>query len=209
MNNNSTDRIQKVVTLYSERFKSGKLDHKTVGWGSKESQFLRFEVLCRDLELDGKHILDIGCGLGDFIPFLEQKTRGNFRYTGIDIVPDFISQAHQIHNQGNISFILGDIATENLPKADIVILSGALSLRVDDNEALMQQVLKNMFVATKEAVALNFLSTYVDYQQDKNYHFNPETTFSFAKTLSRYVNLFHDYPLYEFTIQIFKSPKKL
>lgn len=195
---------QQIISLYADRFKILGKQVKAVGWSSEESQQLRFEVLCRNLNLKGKRILDVGCGLGDFVGFLREYTSGDFEYIGIDIVPDFIAQAKRDYIGKNISFVIGDIYNEVFPPVDIAILSGALSFHVEDNQKLLHHALEKMLEAVSECAALNFLSSYVDYQLDKNYHYNPGAVFGYAKTLTPYVNLFHDYPLFEFTIQLFK-----
>lgn len=200
----SATEKQKIISLYADRFKILGRQVKSVGWGSEESQRLRFEVLCRNLNLKGKRILDVGCGLGDFVDFVQDKTAGDFQYIGIDIVPDFIEQAKRDYSGKNISFLVGDIYSEMFPPVDIAILSGALSFHVEDNQKLLHHTLAKMFESITESAALNFLTTYVDYQLDKNHHYNPEDVFAYAKTLTPYVNLFHDYPLFEFTIQLFK-----
>ena len=48
------------------------------------------------------------------------------------------------------------------------------------------------------------MSSYCDYKLNKNKHYNPEKIFKYAKSISKKVNLIHDYDLYEFTIQIYK-----
>lgn len=195
---------QQIITLYADRFKTLGRQVKAVGWSSEDSQRLRFEVLCRNLNLKGKRILDVGCGLGDFVSFLNERTSGDFQYIGIDIVPDFIEQAKRDYVGKNINFVVGDIYKAVFPPVDIAILSGALSFHVEDNQKLLHHTLAKMFEAVTESTALNFLSTYVDYQLDKNHHYNPGEVFEYAKTLTPYVNLLHDYPLFEFTIQLFK-----
>ena len=54
MNNNKT------AQLYNQRFLDHGNDIKTVGWGSKKDQFLRFDVLFRNINPVGKSILDVG-----------------------------------------------------------------------------------------------------------------------------------------------------
>jgi len=61
--------LERMTELYHGRLDVHGADVRTVGWSSRSDQHLRFEVLCRGLDLRGKRILDIGCGLGDFIPW--------------------------------------------------------------------------------------------------------------------------------------------
>ena len=85
-------KYKKTAELYNNRFDHFGNDVKTVGWGAKRISF-RFEVLFRDINPYGKKILDIGCGLGDLISFLDKKTDKNFDYIGIDIAEKLINEA--------------------------------------------------------------------------------------------------------------------
>ena len=60
-----------------------------------------------------------------------------------------------------------------------------------------------MYEISNISCSINFMSTYCDYKL-KNKHYSPEKIFKFSKSISRKVNLIHDYDLFEFTIQIFK-----
>lgn len=194
----------RAAALYNNRYDEFGNDVRTVGWGSTEDQKLRFEVLFRGFDPKGKTILDIGCGLGDLVPWLDQRTNGDFRYVGVDIAEKLIHDARARHDKANTSFIVGDILSPGLPAADISVLSGALSYKVDGLEYYARSTLRKMYELSREAVSVNFLTTYVDYELEKNQHYQPEIVFAWAKELSRQVNLLHDYPLYEFTVQIIR-----
>lgn len=192
--------------LYNRRFVQHGRDIKTVGWGSEESQRLRFEVLFRGLNPRGKTILDVGCGLGDLIPFLEHRTGGDFKYIGIDIAEKLVENARSIYGHEGRTFFAGDLFSIDVPQVDIAVLSGALSLKVKGIEEYAQATMKRMFELSNEAACLNFLTKYVDFELKKNQHYQPEEVFSNAKKISMRVNLHHDYPLYEFTVQL-KKPE--
>ena len=194
----------KVEELYNARFEKYGNDIKTVGWGSASSQKIRFEVLFRNLEPMGKTILDIGCGLGDLVPFLEERTDGDFQYIGIDIAEKLIEHATNTRENERTKFHHGDVFSLCLPEVDIAVLSGALSLEVNNIESYAYETMKRMHELVDEAACLNFLSKYVDYELDKNHHYSPEKVFTEAIKLTKRVNLFHDYPLHEFTVQLFK-----
>ena len=194
----------KAADLYNTRFDQYGRDIKTVGWGSEPSQHLRFEVLFRGLDPKGKTILDVGCGLGDLIPYLERRTGGDFHYIGIDIAGKLIEDARTTYGHAGREFHAGDIFSITVPPVDIAILSGALSLKVDGIEQYAYATMERMYDLSQNAACLNFLTKYVDYELEKNQHYQPELVFSKAKQLSNYVNLFHDYPLHEFTVQLIK-----
>ncbi len=204
MDESLTDaELQRIRELYEVRFKQFGNDHKTVGWGSIEDQVLRFDMLCRGLDLTGKTILDIGCGLGDIVPYLEGRYPSGFKYTGIDLAPSLIEAAKEEFTQPHINFICGDMdKLDENEQYDIVLLSGALSYRVHDNKNYAKTMLEKLFRISREVISINFLSDYVDFQEEKNFHYSPEDMFKFAKTLTKWVTIYSDYPLWEFTIQL-------
>ncbi len=197
--------LSKVASLYNARFDEYGSDVKTVGWGNESSQYLRFDVLFRGLDPKGRTILDVGCGLGGLIPYLERHTGGDFRYIGVDIAEKLIGEAAAKHGGAGRDFYVGDIHSVTLPPVDIAVLSGALSFKAGGMEEYAYGTMERMYALSRKAACLNFLTKYVDYELDKNQHYQPEMIFSKARQIARYVNLIHDYPLYEFTVQLLKS----
>ena len=114
-----------------------------------------------------------------------------------------MASAQEEFQQSNVQFKCSEISSfsEN-EYYDIALLSGALNYRIEDNIGNTEIVLDKLFRITKESVAVNFLSDYVDYQEKKNFHYSPEDMFKYSKLLSNWVTIYHDYPLWEFTIQI-------
>jgi len=198
--------IEGIKSLYENRFREFGRSVKTVGWGAVEDQILRFDVLCRGLDISGCSVLDVGCGLGDLVPFLDQKTSGNYDYTGIDISEALVESAAGAFAGERRSFLTSDIfQIPSDKKFDFTFLSGALNFRIKDNKSHANDVIKKMFDLSTKAVSFNMLSSYADYVAEKNFHHSPEEIFSYSKKLSPRVNLFHDYPLYEFSVQIFQN----
>lgn len=197
---------RRIVQLYEERYTKYGHSHETVGWGNVADQILRFDMLCRGLDLAGKSILDIGCGLGDLIPYLETHYQSDYTYMGIDISPALVAAAQSEFSQPYVLFECCEMLDlDEDVKYDVVLLSGALSYKIEDNLTYAKAALKKMYSLTRDAVAVNFLSSYVDYEEEKNYHYHPEEMFQFAKTITRWVTLYHDYPLWEFTLQLHHS----
>jgi SAM-dependent methyltransferase len=199
----------RIIGIYEERLSRLGLSVQTVGWGSKDSQVLRFQVLCRNINLSGKRVLDVGCGLGDFVPYLDAAGFADVSYTGIDISAKLVAEARRLHGKDGRLFVAGDLLADDmdLGRFDFVVCSGALSLRIADNVGLARAMIRKMYSICDGAVAVNFLSTYVDYQLEKDFHYGPEAMFSISRQIARRVNLYHDYPLYEFTIQLFRDPE--
>jgi len=192
-----------LVKLYEERFKELGEDVRTLGWKNREEQTLRFKMLCEVGDLRNSSVCDVGCGFGDLLDYL-RSTAGEVKYTGIDIVPSLLERARQKHPES--SFYCLNLVEEPFEEEhDYFLLSGSLSYKIIDNLAFAERMIERMFRLARKGVAVNFLSTYVNFQHERNYHYAPEEMFRFAKRLSRWVRMRHDYPLWEFTLYLFKE----
>lgn len=194
---------QALVRLYEDRFQELGEDIRTLGWKNREEQALRFKMLCEVGDLRGTSVCDVGCGFGDLRDYL-QRTVGEVRYTGIDIAPSLLERAREKHP--GVPFHCLNLAEEPFEEVhDYFLLSGALSYKVDDNMALAERMITRMFSLATKGIAVNFLSRYVNYQHERNFHYAPEEMFRMARRLTRWVRLRHDYPLWEFTLYLFKE----
>lgn len=202
----SDEDCSRLSALYDGRYAEHGASVKTVGWGSESDQAMRFEVLCRGLNLTGKRILDIGCGLGDFVPWAESRFGTDFDYVGMDLAADLVKSAAERLGGPRRRFIADTLGTEtDIGEFDVIVLSGTLTFRTTDNMATMRTILTNAFERCQGALCCNFMTSYADTQLEKNFHYSPEEVFSFGKSLTRFVTLHHDYPLFEFTLQMFRQ----
>ena len=71
-----TEDYEKSLRAYGE-------SPKALLWWDYRSMAIRFRELVRDVPLDGKSVLDAGCGMGDLLPYLYAKSP-DFRYLGVD-----------------------------------------------------------------------------------------------------------------------------
>ena len=198
--------LNNVKAFYDERALKNGNSIESVGWSSVKSQHMRFEVLIRDIDINNKNILDVGCGFGDLAFFL-RKRGYSFNYVGIDISSEIIKIAREKWaGESNIRFYESEFLLFDSSSflTNIAVASGVLTYKIENNWEYTKLVLAKMFSLAEHAVSVNFMSSYVDYVNEKNFHYAPEEMFSFCKTLTRRVNLLHDYPLYEFTVQLFK-----
>jgi SAM-dependent methyltransferase len=194
--------------LYETRFRELGETVATVGWGCRESQTLRFQQLFRGLDVRGKRILDFGCGFADLIPYLDETCDGQFDYVGIELCEGILDVAAKRYSDRGFRFIAGDLLA--LPgslarelECDIAVSSGAFSFRIADNVGYTTSVIRRLCEIASEVVSVNFLTSHVDFQLKKNHHYCPAEMLQFALTCSRRVAIYHDYPLWEFTIQVY------
>jgi len=174
-----------------------------MGWRNREQQYLRFRILSEIGNLNGKKILDVGCGFGDFYEYLINKDM-KIDYTGYDISAKIIDVAKSKHPQ--IKFVVKDMLKERIgEKFDYVFESGILNKRISNNIEYATKMITRMFELCEKGVALNMMTNYVDYREDHLSYYSPEKIFRLCRNLSKWVVLRHDYPLYEFTIYLYKK----
>lgn len=199
------DEREALVALYEGRWSELGRDVRTLGWNDAQSQQLRFEVLCDGLDLDGASVLDVGCGFGDLADWLDARWEG-VRYTGIDLSPSLLAEARRSHP--GRSFAQVDLLEEPLEGPfELVVCSGALSFKVQDHAAHTAAMLRRMWELASQGVAANFLTSHVNYERPHNAHHRPQDVFALALELTPWVGLRHDYPLWEFTVQLHRNPR--
>lgn len=198
---------QDYIQRYEERLQRFGYSAETLGWGQHGREEIRFSVLADcALRMPASSVLDVGCGFADLYDFLAQHN-WHGKYTGIDIVPGLLNVACERHP--GLDLREADIANApaSLETHDFVIASGVLNakLRSADNQAHIVNVLTAMYGYAREAVCVDFMSTYVDFQKPGSWHTDPAWAFGVAKRLSRRVVLRHDYMPFEFALFIFKD----
>ena len=194
-----------VVHRYAERLARLGPVVQALGWRDEKQQELRFRVMADGCaRLDGASVLDIGCGFGDFFDYL--RARGyDVRYAGCDLSPDVLEVARSRHP--GLAVERRDILQEPYPPRsfDYVFMSGIFNHRISDNDGFLRQMLAAAFDACSHGIAANMTTTAVDYEDPQLYYFVPEDVLRYARTLTRRVALRHDYPLYEFTIFLYRD----
>jgi ubiquinone/menaquinone biosynthesis C-methylase UbiE len=189
-----------IYNHYTELFQNHGIKPASLGW-PKGRQKLRFKIMSEIGEIKNSKVLDIGCGFGDFLTYLNVKKR-NVEYTGIDINPIFIKIAKSIHSNG--SFLKRDIEiTKFSKKFDWSFAIGTTNMK--GNYDYVEDLMKEMLRISKKGIAMDFMSSYVDFKRKGSSHFKPEKIFKIAKKLSKRVVIRHDYLPFEFCVYIYKN----
>ena len=196
--------VERIANIYHEEFKKYGYSLNSLMW-PKGAQDARFKVKFDIGNLNNTGILDVGCGFGHMLDYLKACTI-NAQYTGIDICPDFIEIARKRHPDADFRIlnILEDTINETW---DWIFLVGAFNVAPEKIRwwPYVQEMIQRMFNLCRQGVAVDFLSSYVDFQKENAFHASPEKVFSFAKKLTQRVALRHDYMAYEFTVYLYKS----
>jgi SAM-dependent methyltransferase len=203
---NERDRAE-YIQRYEARLAEFGYSPETLGWGKQGRQEVRFTVLAEyALRRPDSSVLDVGCGFADLYDFL--RARGwHGRYTGIDLVPGLLAVARERHPGLDLREMDITAVEHGLEPHDFVIASGVFNARLSagDNPAHIQRALAAMLGLAREAVCVDFMSTYVDFQKPGAWHTDPCWAYTAARALSRRIVLRSDYMPYEFALFLFRD----
>ena len=198
-NNQLSVIARSTIERYSERYKNLGRHVHTLGWGNEQQQNHRFSQVFRTTELNGKHILDIGCGFGDFFTSCVDDNCKLKNYTGWDINPDLISEAKKQYPKLNFAVVNLAEQEEIMSVAQIGVMLGVLNLNFKDtydNLEFSKMMIKKAFSAVTESLVVDFLSIYLtpNYpEEDFIFYHDPAEMLAFALELTPNVRLMHDY----------------
>lgn len=196
-------KIEDISEYYERLVDQYGNDSRACDYGRAESQQTKFEVITQVMPVQGKRVLDVGCGFGDFTDYLIDHYT-DFFYEGVDITPRMIQEARRL--RPDFSFQILDIMTQDPGSTyDLVTANGIFYLLGDDGEFYMHQLIKRLYELSSEAVAFNSLSAWADKQEPEEFYADPISTLEFCRTLSPWVVLRHDYMPHDFTIYIYRE----
>jgi SAM-dependent methyltransferase len=188
---------------YSQRYQQLGRHIRTLGWGNQEQQQYRFAQTLIGLNFDQRHILDIGCGFGDYYAFLKAEGIPIQGYTGIDINPDLLQEARQQWaSETQVTFQevhLPDSAYTPAQPCQIGVMLGVLNFNLQgqmDNYEYSQSLIRKAFSLVEEALVVDFLSTRLTptyAQEDFVFYHDPVKMLQWALTLTPKVTLRHNY----------------
>lgn len=117
-------------------------------WNNEEK-----ESFLGNIDVTGKKVLEIGCGIGRFVDALYDKCDS---YLGIDYTEDFIEMAKKSHDYDNCKFQVmsaTDINADELliePPFDVIIFSGVLMYINDEDIKLVFKELNRIGAEDKK-----------------------------------------------------------
>lgn len=198
---------------YSEKFSLHGPSPEGVDWGSDERKvLLRYDKMLAvaDYVAGKKHsLLDVGCGYGGLRQYATSKNI-DLDYTGIDVASNMIEWAGENLPSGN--FIHGNIVDYKFAREfDYVVCNGILTQKLETAGLQMDQfaaqLIRQMFSLCTIGIAFNVMTTKVNYYSNNLYYRNPAELFSWCLSeISPHIKLDHSYPLYEYTIYLYRNP---
>lgn len=195
------DKNRVIADKYSKLLEKHGTSHRSIDWGSRESQYLRFKILCEIGDLQGKRILDVGCGLCDFYQYLIEQDI-DVEYYGIDITQKMVDKARE--RFGDLHIELRDIVKQPLAeKYDYVFSSGIFYLLPEESH--VEELISTMHHVANIGLAFNSLSSWGPHKEKAELYLNPYETIKYChQHLSNRVVLRHDYMPHDFTVYLYK-----
>jgi trans-aconitate methyltransferase len=191
-------RIEAYYGKYLQRH--GIYSSQALSWTSREAQQIRFRILAGIGSLEGKSILDAGCGLGDFYGFLKFNF-ANFDYLGIDLLPKMIKGARAKYPEAH--FEIGDILEYRGRTFDYIISSGIFSFKIANHKTVYFEMLKKLFSFSRQGLAFNMLDRNGHLDDELYAAYDKEEIFSFCLTLTEKLRLIDDYSPQDFTFYLY------
>ena len=153
-------------------------------------------------------LLDVGCGYGGLADLISDKGL-HVDYCGIDMCAAMIEVASKRHV--NAKWIVGDIMSLDLDmRFDYVVCNGVLTQKLDVSLRVMDEFLRRLvariFRQCRVGVAFNVMTTHVNYMMPNLYYKNPAELIAWCMTeLTTRIRVDHAYPLYEYTLYLYKE----
>lgn len=199
--------LSNVARYYDEKLAKFGPTPKGVDWRDEETQNLRFAELTKNMILDkDSSVSDLGCGYGAFFRYL-RSSGFTGKYEGVDVSEKMIGEARRIFaTDPQSQFVLGDRPSQ---KADYICASGIFNVKLECDTPTWDQHVRTVIDLMAEnaikGVAFNCLTEYsdIDRLQSYLYYASPGTIMDYcARNHSRWIELAHDYGLFEFTVRI-------
>lgn len=199
---------------YSKTFRQSGATPRGVDWEGSSKATLRHEAMLQLIPVDELNqpetisLLDVGCGYGAFYQFLLDRRIANIIYTGVDLVDDMVLHAQD--SAGSATFLTGDLLTMKLDDCsyDYVIANGVFTQKLhaatDEMDQFVATMIGRLFAICRKGIAFNVMSTVVDFKDPGNYYRHPGEMVDLASELTRSFRLNHSYPLYEYTMSLYK-----
>ena len=190
---------------YEPRLRQLTESFEILDWASRSSQEARFAVLVDNVDLPGKSLLDVGCGLGDLWDYLRRR-RIACEYLGVDILETMVQAARVRHPEAR--FEQADIFSHDLFEPgsfDTVFCSGAFNLNLGNNLEFLPQAIARMCRLARRHVVFNLLHRRATAEADKYFYHDPDHVRSLLTSPTCQVRIIDNYLPNDFTVICLKA----
>lgn len=224
-------RIEKINSYYEKNFAeleklhqilneatAGNINsdnYKILGWESRQAQYARFAAFVKNVNLEKKSILDVGCGLGDLFHFITCALNNTIFYTGIDISERMIETAKsqlEILRQNGLKLPAGNNSTVEFGKRDLfqdnfkdsynwIYASGIFNLNLGNNLEFLEKAFKQFVELGTDGFACSMLNERSTDKEEPYFYYKPEEVKLLAEKVgAKTIQIIDDYLENDFTI---------
>jgi len=198
---------EEISAWYQEQLRRfGPDNHRGVGWNRRQSQWLRFSALVQLGPFSARSVLDVGCGLADFLAFLDERDERPV-YHGLDLCAGMIAASRRrFAGRPQCVFSLGDILSiDPSQRYDYAVASGIFGLRTSQAEARIAPTLLRMYSCCRRVIAVNFLSAAALKQAPGRLYCDPGKILQLGLSIAPLARLDHGYLANDFTLILYKE----
>lgn len=124
-------------------------------WGSRARQLARFDAIARIAELQGRVVLDLGCGCAELYSFLLNRGVVPSRYVGVEAVPILADAARaETEDILQLDFVADDSCFDCEP--DVSVFCGSLNTL---DQSTFWACVRRAFDQSSEGVVFNHLNS--------------------------------------------------
>jgi len=191
-----TEDYEKALQAYGE-------SPKALLWWDYRSMAIRFRELVKDIPLDGKSVLDAGCGMGDLLPFLYSNST-SFKYLGVDKNKGFIEIAKKRYEGHN--FKVADPFKNKIGDFDVIISSGVMNGNHEGWLEKRKQMIEALYGQANQVLSFNMAGGLRPVPNDSLIAYaDAREIFEYCQTLSPRVILRAHYLQKDFAVVMFKK----
>jgi SAM-dependent methyltransferase len=191
---------------YRDNYRRFGPSFRALGFNRRSSQEKRFSAALALGSLHGRSLLDVGCGFGDLLAFL--NARGiHPRYTGLDVTPPMIERCKRRFAGSGARFVTGDaLAYEPDESFDYVVASGIFGYAAKGMRQRLRPMVAHLFGLAEIGLAVNFLSGCTPQRSPARLYVYPWDMLQLALGLTPAVRLDHTYLPNDFTLCMYRTP---
>jgi SAM-dependent methyltransferase len=195
--------IEELRRFWDDRVLSTASDLERVDQSAR-AQRIRFESFLQHHSVQGRSILDVGCGVAGLYKHLKHQKIA-VDYFGVDISEQMIRCCREQHPEAQ--FECRDILKwETTSTFDYVVAIGIHNITVDNGWSLLEAVTRQQFELCRVAAYVSILT-------DRYKNFGPgiqawsaEKVLNICLRITPYVTLRHDYLPNDFSVALYREP---
>ncbi len=172
-------------------------------WDDPQKQAFRFHEIYSFVGSQTDSILDLGCGNGEFLPYV--NTLGHIgSYCGIDVNEELVFEAKNRFPKYDFH-LLNILEESHTFHADNVVISGLFNVNFGQDLPFIKKMVKKAYEMADKKLIFNAISTHVNFTQESMFYIDPSEILNFCiQELSPTVTLKHGYLSHNYTVCVDK-----